>query len=210
MLCLLQFPLQLLSNLLFLPVLSSCATFLGCCSTSASAMKHSWRESDNWFLFHDFSLNRMPHVSCARVLFLIWVTEHFPINRSHWVPNLEKKSTQTFFGRKWGILLVKMIDWLPVDIGQGSYQLPQIKSWRGYLTSLIERTHFCLLGTQADPVITDHESWVGQVFGLLTLFLRSYSHLISFLIKNVKARKEPQVSSSIANPKILLSLSLID
>lgn len=121
-----------------------------------------------------------------------------------------KKSTQTFFGRKWGVLWVKMIEWLPVDISQGSYQCPQIKSYRGYLASLIERTHACLLGTQADPVITDHEPWGGQVFGLLTLFPRSYSHLISFLIKNAKARKEPQVSSSIANPEILLSLSLID
>ena len=80
MLCLLQFPLQPLSSLLFLPVLSSCATFLGCCSTSASPTKHTWRESDNWFLFHDFSLNGMPHVSCARGLFfLIWVTEPFQL-----------------------------------------------------------------------------------------------------------------------------------
>lgn len=62
MLCLLQFPGQLLSNRLFLPALSSCATFLGCCSTSAPPTKHTCRESNNWFLFHDFSLNWMPHM----------------------------------------------------------------------------------------------------------------------------------------------------
>lgn len=134
MLCLLQFPLQLPLNLLFLPVLSSCATFLGCCSTSASPTKHTLIGSKNWFLFHNFLLKRMPHVSCARVL--LWFGSQGTFQLIGLIEFLAwKKSIQTFFGRKWGVMLAKMIEWLPVNMGQGSHQPPQKMSCRGHLLS---------------------------------------------------------------------------